>query len=324
MRSHRRIVGVLLSAAVLLAGAATAWRFLPPGFPDPATADLAGLVRWTVDRELAQESPETRLVLARRLEEAFRGGVDWQAVKRRTTEAQRRRLWANLPLLLEPWLSEKAAIYAKMNCDEGRKLVDGILDAVTRWAARNASARKRSRLMRLIPRVSIQPFSTRSKSTNAAPSLRSGGGSPSCWPQCRAGSWPGRSICNNWPVQRSAPTLGIRIDQCVGGATGGRGFVPTDRRLSRLAAEPDRGRRRGLDVVAGLDVPERQALLGPLGKDRQLFPRSRHCISRREMLILDFGRLEVPDSHLDRFQHGPWHGAAPSFLPQIEESYKMP
>ena len=107
--------------------------FLASGLPDPAVANRDELLRWMVARDLAKESPETRLVLAQRLEEEFRDGVDWDALNKQTTEAQRKQLWKNIPLLFGPWLSEKAAIYARLSEAQRPKFIDGILDTLSAW-----------------------------------------------------------------------------------------------------------------------------------------------------------------------------------------------
>jgi len=49
------------------------------------------------------------------------------------TDAQREQLWKNIPLLFRPWLSEKAAIYARLSNAERPKFMDCIFKTLLTW-----------------------------------------------------------------------------------------------------------------------------------------------------------------------------------------------
>ena len=110
-----------------------ALRWLRPSLPRPEVADRDQLIGWLVTRDLAEEPLQTRQALARRLEEEFRGQVDWEATGRKLSLAQRRRLWENLPALLEPWLLEKVDGYFGRSEQERPAYVDQVLDTIGQW-----------------------------------------------------------------------------------------------------------------------------------------------------------------------------------------------
>jgi hypothetical protein len=132
-KNRRGILWLLALAALLAAAIGAAVPFLAPGLPDPAVASRDELLRWLVTRDLAQESPSTRLALVERLEQEFRSSMDWDAFDAKMTEAQRKRLWSNIPLLLGPWLSEKASVYAQLPERQRPQFIDGVIDSLLAW-----------------------------------------------------------------------------------------------------------------------------------------------------------------------------------------------
>jgi hypothetical protein len=132
-KTHRGVLWLLLLLALLAAGVGAAVPFLTPGLPDPAVANREELLRWLVTRDLGQESSKTRLVIVQRLEQEFRAGVDWEALSRQTTEAQRKQLWCNIPLLLGPWLTEKASLYSQLPDAKRIEFIDGVIDSLQAW-----------------------------------------------------------------------------------------------------------------------------------------------------------------------------------------------
>lgn len=126
-----------LAVALLLAGAsiagAAAWLVLPGGPPDPRTADRDGLLRWIVTRDLSRESPETRRVLAVRLDEEFAGGIDWEATSQRLDDSQKERLWDNVRVLIQPWLAAKVDGYFVRPEAERETYVDEVIDRLQTW-----------------------------------------------------------------------------------------------------------------------------------------------------------------------------------------------
>jgi len=124
---------VLLTLVALLAVVGTAALPLVSKLPDPADASREDLLRWVVTQDLNQHSPKTRLVLACRLEQEYRDGVDWQSLEERTTETQRRQIWKNIPLLLEHWLYMKSAAYSGLSSEKRQAFVDDSLDMLSTW-----------------------------------------------------------------------------------------------------------------------------------------------------------------------------------------------
>jgi hypothetical protein len=125
---------LLSLTALLAAGIGAAVPFLASsGLPDPAVANREELLRWLITRDLAKESAKTRLALVQRLEEEFRRGVDWEALRGKTTEAQRKQLWHNIPLLLGPWLCEKASIFSRLPAAKRMPFLDESIDAILAW-----------------------------------------------------------------------------------------------------------------------------------------------------------------------------------------------
>jgi hypothetical protein len=86
-KNRRGILWLALLATLLAVGAAAAVPFLRSRLPDPAVANRDELLRWLVTRDLAMETPQTRLVLIQRLGQEFHSGVDWDALKRKTNGA---------------------------------------------------------------------------------------------------------------------------------------------------------------------------------------------------------------------------------------------
>ncbi len=133
MSKHRGIVG-LVAAAVLVgaAGVAVVWCLYRP-LPDPAVADREDLLRWLVVRDLSAESSETLRVLARRLDEEFRGGFDWDATTEHLDTSQRTRVWDNVVLLLKPWFMDKQQRYFKLAAAERPAYLDQLLETIAVW-----------------------------------------------------------------------------------------------------------------------------------------------------------------------------------------------
>jgi hypothetical protein len=137
MTRRRLILGLLLLTALIATGIGAAVPFFVSGLPNPALANREELLRWIVARDLAKESPETCLVLIRRLEEEFRDGIDWDTVGGKISDAQREQLWKNIPLLFGQWLGDKAAIYAHLSNAERSGFMDRILKTLLSWQGVN-------------------------------------------------------------------------------------------------------------------------------------------------------------------------------------------
>lgn len=126
-------VAILASAVLLAALTALAVAFYRPRLPDPQLADRDALLRWLVLRDLASESASTREVLARRIEEEFCEGVDWEATCRELDSAQRERVWENALVLFESWVLYNAARYQAIEQSQRTAFLDGLLDRLSVW-----------------------------------------------------------------------------------------------------------------------------------------------------------------------------------------------
>ena len=133
MRIRRGILAILLVAAVLAAAGFVAVPFFRPRLPHPEVADRDELVRWLVVRDLSAEPAETRRVLVRRLEEEFYTGLDWENLCERLDQSQRKRVWDNIVLLLEPWFMDKTDQYFKLATAERTAYLDRLLDMIAVW-----------------------------------------------------------------------------------------------------------------------------------------------------------------------------------------------
>jgi len=125
-------VGVLSGVGVVLVG------LLYRPLPHPAEADSGQVIRWLVTRDLSRESPEIRRALVVRLEELGRQSdrpVDWGKADERLNDTYRRRLFSNVPLLLEVWLAMKCEGYHALAPTQRPAYADRLLDAIDSWRA---------------------------------------------------------------------------------------------------------------------------------------------------------------------------------------------
>ena len=133
VRARRGVFAVL--ALCVLVGAAVAGTvlFLRLRLPDPEHSNRQQLVRWLVERDVGREPAELRCRLMRRLEEEFAGGFDWEAAKSRLTENQRRRVWKNFVLILEPWFADKIEAYYRLAAEQRPAMLDRLVDELSQW-----------------------------------------------------------------------------------------------------------------------------------------------------------------------------------------------
>lgn len=133
LRRHRGTLTVLVSAAMIVAGAvavATLYRPLP--LPEQANRDQ--LLRWLVLRDLSRESEETRAVLVRRLDQEFATGeIDFAATGEKLSLEHRQRLWRNVELLMEPWFFDKLEGYLATENEQRVAYLDHLIDTIDHW-----------------------------------------------------------------------------------------------------------------------------------------------------------------------------------------------
>ncbi len=133
MRKHRGILTILLGLTLLTTGITVAVPVFVPRLPDPAVADRDQLLRWLVVRDLNRESPATREVLVRRLDEEFRLGIDWETTGDGLDGDQRKRVWENVLLLMDPWLKQKTDRYFALPQPQRPAFLDNVIDSINNW-----------------------------------------------------------------------------------------------------------------------------------------------------------------------------------------------
>jgi hypothetical protein len=79
--------------------------------PDPATADLRGLLRWLVTRDLSNEDVAVQEQLLARLEAELRNGFEVTGARDELTDAQRQALVANADVLGRRWFMKQVDRY---------------------------------------------------------------------------------------------------------------------------------------------------------------------------------------------------------------------
>ncbi len=124
---------LLLATLLVTAGAATGYYFLWR-LPHPAEADRDQLIRWLATRDLSAEPVDLQRVLARRLEEEFSDGVDWDGMAEELDRSRQVLVWENIVVLMKPWFMEKADHYAELTTDTQRTdYLDRFIDTIGVW-----------------------------------------------------------------------------------------------------------------------------------------------------------------------------------------------
>ncbi len=101
--------------------------------PDPAYANRQELFAWLVCKDLSKQTWQNRLILANRLEQECCKDLDWKAIGVSLDETQQNRVWGNIPVLLRPWLVEKARFYGKLTAEKRLDYIDRLIDIITAW-----------------------------------------------------------------------------------------------------------------------------------------------------------------------------------------------
>jgi hypothetical protein len=109
--------------------------------PDPATADLRGLLRWLVTRDLSNEDVAIQEQLLARLEAELRNGFDVAGARDQLTDEQRQALVANADLLGRRWfLKQVDRYFTRSDAKRGEYLSKQIDDIERSGVARTLSA----------------------------------------------------------------------------------------------------------------------------------------------------------------------------------------
>lgn len=129
-----RIIVVLAFVAILAVSATAATKIYSAyRLPDPATADIDGLLRWLVTVDLAEHPEDIHRTLARRLEEEFNDSMDYDKLKSQLNDEYRTQLWSNIQILLRSWFFEKMNCYYAASPSEQTKIIDQLLDQTEAW-----------------------------------------------------------------------------------------------------------------------------------------------------------------------------------------------
>ena len=123
----------LLATLLVTAGAATVYYF-QLRLPHPADADRDQLLRWLAIRDLKAEPVDLQRVLALRLEEEFREGVDWDDMAEELDRQRQVLVWENIVVLMKPWFAEKADRYAELTTEPQRTdYLNQFIDTIAVW-----------------------------------------------------------------------------------------------------------------------------------------------------------------------------------------------
>jgi len=131
---HKRsgVVLLLVIGVLVLATCAGGAFVYATRMPDPATADLGGLLRWLVTRDLSQEPLQTQEQLLVRLEQELRRGVEIGEARKQLTEVQQQQLLANADLLGQLWFFQQVDRYSELAATARQKFLDEQIDDVQR------------------------------------------------------------------------------------------------------------------------------------------------------------------------------------------------
>jgi hypothetical protein len=129
MRRPSGFVLYLLLGALVVTTCAGAVFMYATRMPDPATADLRGLLRWLVTRDLSTEDVAVQEQLLARLEAELRKGLELGDARQQLTDEQRKALVANADVLGRCWfLKQVDRYFAHADVERARFLSEQIND----------------------------------------------------------------------------------------------------------------------------------------------------------------------------------------------------
>jgi hypothetical protein len=98
--------------------------------PSPQSADIRGLLRWLVTRDLSQESDDTQEQLLARLERELAHGLELGDARDRLTDQQREQLKSNADLLGQRWFLKQVDRYSAIADHDKSAFVDQQIEEV--------------------------------------------------------------------------------------------------------------------------------------------------------------------------------------------------
>jgi hypothetical protein len=130
MRKPSGFVLLLLLGTLVVSMCAGGMFLYATRMPDPATADLRGLLRWLVTRDLSRESTDVQEQLLARLEVELRNGLDVQGARDQLTDAQRAQLLKNADHLGRLWFLKQVDRYFAQIDSERLEFLNQLVDDV--------------------------------------------------------------------------------------------------------------------------------------------------------------------------------------------------
>jgi hypothetical protein len=122
------VLYLLLGALVVTTCAGGAFLYATR-MPDPATADLRGLLRWLVTRDLSTEDAAVQEQLLARLEAELRNGLKLGDARDQLSDEQRAALVANADVLGRRWfLNQVDRYFARADVERAQFLSEQIDD----------------------------------------------------------------------------------------------------------------------------------------------------------------------------------------------------
>jgi hypothetical protein len=129
------LLGVLVAA--MLAGGVFVYA---TRMPDPATADLRGVLRWLVTRDLESEPADVQEQLLARIEEELKRGIELGGTNDQLTSVQRAQLVANADVLGRRWFLKQVDRYFARNDSERLKFLNAQIDDIQKSGVAQALA----------------------------------------------------------------------------------------------------------------------------------------------------------------------------------------
>ncbi len=132
----------LVSAVVVVAAIALVLALVYSYFirlPHPSQANRQQLLRWLVERDLAQEPDDIQVALVDRLEEELAAGLEVSGQTGSLTADQRTRIQDNLRHLKRAWFRSRVERYQACQPTERMPFLEKQIAAVAQWAEIEAS-----------------------------------------------------------------------------------------------------------------------------------------------------------------------------------------
>jgi hypothetical protein len=132
MRRPSGFVLFLLLGVLVIAMCAGGVFVYATRMPNPATADLNGLLRWLVTRDLSREPIAVQEQLLARLEDQLRKGLELGEAREQLTDVQRSQLLANADVLGRLWFYQQVDRYFASSDADRPSFLNAQIDEIQR------------------------------------------------------------------------------------------------------------------------------------------------------------------------------------------------